>query len=105
MDRDLFDLNLMFLQKAREWLVSGQDYKAQVLLGLSPEAAALLKRLPLAKIRELAAANVLCFTLRFPPQLWKDLAQEPEETSYPETLHWQMLAGAAMPDDHGRFPA
>lgn len=104
MDRDLYDLNLLFLQKAREWLASGQDHKAQMLLGLSPEAAALLKRLPLTKIRELAAANVLCFTLRFPSQLWKDLAHDAGELAWPETLRWQMVANAVASDEHGHFP-
>jgi hypothetical protein len=92
MDPDLYDLNLFFLQKAREWLMSGQDHKAQVLLGISPEAASLLKRVPLSRLRDLASSNVLCFTLRVPPQLWRDLAQEDAERPLPESLRWQVLA-------------
>ena len=100
MDVDLYDLNLLFLQKARDWLASGQEHKARLLLGLTPDAAALLKRLPMTGIRDLAASNVLCLTLRFPPQLWRDLARESPDQPWPEQLRWHLLASAATPQDH-----
>ena len=102
---DLYDLNLLFLQKAREWLVSGQEHKARLLLGVTPDAAALLKQLPVTDIRDLAASNVLCFTLRFPPQLWRDLASEDSEALWPEILRWHSLASAAAMNDHDALSA
>lgn len=102
MDSDLYELNLIFLQKAREWLASGQDHKAQVLLGLNAEAAAWLRRLPIGRLQALAASNLLSYTLRVPPQVLKELA-EAEAMSDP--VRWQFLASAIRDSSHDDHPA
>lgn len=105
MDSDLCDMNLFFLQKAREWLLSGQEHKAQALLGLTPEAARWLKRVPLTRLKDLAASPALCFRVRFPPQLWRDLALEDGDQPWPPSLRWQILASAVAEESHGDHTA
>jgi glutamine synthetase adenylyltransferase len=97
MDSDLYELNLIFLQKAREWLASGQDHKAQVLLGLNAEAAAWLKQLPIGRLQSLAASNLLSYTLRVPPQVLQELA-EAEAMSDP--VRWHLLASTIQGSPH-----
>ena len=99
MDADIYDLNLLFLQKAREWLVSGQEHKARLLLGVTPDAAAALRRLPLSALRDLAASNVLCYTLRLPPQLWRELARQESAQRCADHLRWHVLAAATRSTD------
>lgn len=95
MDRDIHHLVFHYLLKARELAISGQEHKAILQLGLSPEALPLLKRLPIAKLEELAQANVTCFAIRFPSQFWKDLAQEDAAEPLPESLFMHLLGSAA----------
>ena len=104
MDRDLYHLTLLYLLKARELLVSGQEHQALLQLGLCSEAIPVLKRLPLAKLGELAAADVSGFALRFPPQFWKDLAQEEAAEPLTESLFMHLLASVASGADHDDVP-
>jgi hypothetical protein len=97
MDTDLYNLNLIFLQKAREWLAAGEDHRVVAQLGLDRTTAALLKRLPLAELQALAASDKLYFTLRIPPQAWIDLARSPS-VPWPEAVQLQLLASAMAPD-------
>jgi hypothetical protein len=100
MDADIYELNLIYLQKVREWMLSGQEHKTQYLLGVPMEVAALLKRMPIAQLRELAASNILCFSWRISPQLLKDLLQEESQHTLTETLRWQLLASTAATHPH-----
>jgi flagellar transcriptional activator FlhD len=102
MDRDLYELNLTYLLKARELLLSGQEHKAYVTMGLSRDAAAQLKRLPISRLKELAASNVLCFSMRVPPQYWKDLAEWHEEAPLSESLRVQLLMNGSSGGENGQ---
>lgn len=99
MDRDIHHLVFHYLLKARELAISGQEHKAVLQLGLSPEALSLLKRMPIAKLEELAQSNVTCFALRFPSQFWKDWGQENATGPMPESLSLHLLASAVMGGD------
>jgi len=103
MDRDICHLIHLYLLKARELAVSGQEHKAILQLGLCPEAVSVLKRLPMAKLKELAHSNVTCFAVRFPSQFWKDLAQEDLAEPITESLFVHLLASASMGDDDDNF--
>jgi hypothetical protein len=94
MDADLYLLNQLYLQKVREWLHSGQEHKAQYLLGVPTETLALLKNLSLAQIHELAHSHLLCFGCRLTPQVLRDYLQHPPEAGSNEILQWQWLTTA-----------
>ena len=44
-DQDIFDMNLNFLMKTREFGLAGEEHKAQFLLGVPQEVSSVLKRL------------------------------------------------------------
>jgi hypothetical protein len=103
MDRDIYNLIFLYLLKARELAVSGQEHKAILQLGLSPEAVPVLKRLPMAKLEELAQSNVTCFAMRFPAQFWKDLAQEDAAEPITESLFMHLLTSVSLGEDDDDF--
>src|SRR5690606_28764433 len=72
-DRDLYELNLTYLFKAREMALAGESHKASVILGISPDSVNRLSELSIEKIRTLAKSGVLCFQSRLPDEFWKDL--------------------------------
>ena len=99
MDRDICNLIFLYLLKARELVVSGQEHRARIQLGVSPEAIPVLKRLPMAKLAELAQSDSTCFAMRAPPQFWKDLAQEDAAEPITESLFMHLLASGSMGGD------
>ena len=99
MDRDIYHLTFYYLLKAQKLAIAGQEHKAILQLGLCPEAIPVLKRLPTAKLEELAKSNAACFAIRFPAQFWKDLAQEDAQEPIPESLFMHLLGSTAMGGD------
>lgn len=99
MDWDIYHLTFHYLLKAQKLVVSGQEHKAILQLGLNPEAIPVLKRLPTAKLEELAKSNTSCFAIRFPAQFWKDLGQEDAGEPIPESLFLHLLGSNAMGRD------
>jgi hypothetical protein len=65
MKKSIYDLNMDYLILAHELINSGQEQEAMVCLGLTPEYVALLYKLPIQKLRELARSDVLRFAPRF----------------------------------------
>ena len=94
MDADVYLLNQLYLQKVREWLLSGEEHKAQYLLGVPMEILPLLKRMSLAQLHELAHSHLLCLGCRLTPQVLKDYLQHQPESGSTELLHWQWLTTA-----------
>jgi len=103
MDRDMAQLFLLYLLKARELAIAGQEHRAQVQLGMCPEALATLKRLPLIKLAELAQSDSMAFSLRTPPQFWKDLGRETNHELLDEALVAHHLAFCILGGDHDEF--
>ena len=103
MDCDLEQLFLLYLLKARELAIAGQEHRAQVQLGLCPEALAALKGLPLLKLAELAQSDSMAFALRAPPQFWKDLRQQKNHGLLDEALVAHHLAFCILGGEHDEF--
>jgi hypothetical protein len=93
-DQDIFDINLNFLMKTREFCLAGEEHKAQFLLGVPQEVSSVLQRLSFTQIRELAATNMLCYTWRISPHVIKDVLSLGAEESLPEDIRWQIIASA-----------
>lgn len=91
MDADIYQLNVLYLQKARELLLTGQEHKAHILLGITPECAGLLKRLTIAQLQMLAGAGSVCFLPRVTQQVLREFVSSIEESDF-EDLKWEILA-------------
>lgn len=91
MDADIYQLKVLYLIKARELLLTGQAHKAQILLGISPESAALLKRLSINHLQKLAAVETICFLPRVTHQALREFVASVEAEDV-ENLKWEMLA-------------
>ncbi|WP_445368863.1 flagellar transcriptional regulator FlhD [Methylomonas sp. BW4-1] len=70
MEESLYQLQLDYLMLAREMVLGGQEQKAMFSLGLTPEAVAILKKLPAQKVREIAQRECVAFTPRFNASYW-----------------------------------
>ena len=81
MEESLYQLQLDYLMLAREMVLAGQEQKALFSLGLTPEAVAILKKLPVQKIREIARRECVAFTPRFNASYWSRylLSEQPAD--------------------------
>jgi len=100
---DMAQLFLLYLLKARELAIAGQEHRAQVQLGVGPEALAALKRMPMVRLAELARSDSMAFTLRTPPQFWKELGQETRSEALEEALMAHRLAFCILGEGHDEF--
>ena len=72
-DPDLYELNLFYLQKARDMALKGKSLSASLTLGMPQEVIERLPALPLEKMRILAGAGMLCFSSRLSEKFWREL--------------------------------
>ena len=71
MDKDLYELNLLYLMLVREMIQAGQEQKAMFCFGLSPEATSILKKMQVNMIKELAHNDMFVFSPRLPINSWR----------------------------------
>jgi hypothetical protein len=105
MDRDICDLTLLYLLKAREYAISGQVHKAHIQLGLSKDATDVLGHLPLVKLIALAHSSGIDFVHRAPPQFWKDLLEEEPTQAFAESLMMHLLVTCTRERNHDDLAA
>jgi hypothetical protein len=86
MDKDITELNRLFMLKIREYAHLGEEHKARYLLGASSDVIHLIKNLSISQIQALADSNATSFSLRIPASLLKEFQfdgySEREEQSY-----------------------
>lgn len=70
---DIYELNLGYLIKAREMVMSGRPHQAMVKLGLTPDAVRLLPAIPIRRLQTIAQRDMLCFAPRFAPGCWREI--------------------------------
>ena len=76
MDRDIAELNRLFMLKIREYANHGEEHKARYLLGVTSDVINLVKNLSITQIQALADSNVTCFSWRVSPSLMKEIQIE-----------------------------
>ena len=79
-DKDNFDLNLLWLIKAREIAKSNQT-KAAIIFGFDEAVADKISRLSLEQIHRIARAGVMMFQPRFHPKFWHEMLTDNEGIS------------------------
>jgi len=90
---DITTLNRLYLTKARELALQGEESRASYLLGIPPEALAVIRKMPLVAIENLADSGLLTFGFRTALPCLKAFAAESQEGSPPTvTLKLQLLA-------------
>lgn len=104
---DITSLNRLYLTKARELALQGEESRATYLLGIPPEALSLIRRMPLTAIEDLAASGLLMFGFRTALPCLKAFATETQDGSPPSmALKFQLLASHKIDgirrETHGR---
>ena len=79
-DKDIVDLNLLWLIKAREIAKSNQT-KAAVVFGFDEVVADKLSRLSLEQLHRIAQVGVMLFQPRFHPKFWHEMLADNEGIS------------------------
>lgn len=79
-DQDIFDLNLLWLFKARELARSNQT-KAAVIFGFDDIAAEKISHLSIEQLHNIARSGVMVFQSRFPPRFWHEMLEDGEGIS------------------------
>ena len=72
-DPDLYELNLFYLEKARDMALKGKSLSASLTLGMPQEVIDRLPALPLEKMRILAGVGMLCYSSRLSEKFWREL--------------------------------
>jgi hypothetical protein len=72
-DPDLYELNLLYLHKARDMALKGKAKSASLTMGMPQDAVNRLPELPLEKISILASSGMLCFSSRLSEKFWREL--------------------------------
>lgn len=70
MDENIYNLHLDYLILAHEMVLAGLEQKAMFSLGLTPEAVAILKKMPSNKLKEIARSEFVSFVPRFNAGNW-----------------------------------
>lgn len=100
MDRDIYEINRAYLLKARELALSNGDHRAHYAMGISMDLAGFLRRVSLAQVNALAAAEISCFAMRIPASVLRQV----EFMTTPEGLDpfgkCQIIAGTLMREGH-----
>lgn len=102
---DITTLNRLYLTKARELTLQGEDSRATYLLGIPTEALSIIKKMPLTSIEALAASGVLSFGFRTPlPYLRAFIAETQDGSPASVHLKLQLLASHKVEgsEPHGR---
>jgi len=104
---DITILNRLYLTKARELALQGEESRASYLLGIPPEALAIIRKMPLAAIEDLADSGLLTFGFRTALPCLKAFAAESQDGSPASvTLKLQLLASHKVDgtrrEPHGR---
>ena len=104
---DITTLNRLYLTKARELALQGEESRACYLLGLPLEALAIIRKMPLSAIEELAGSGLLSFGFRTSLPCLKAFAAETQDGSPPSvTVKLQLLASHRVEgirrEPHGR---
>ena len=79
-DKDIFDLNLLWLIKAREIARSNQT-KAAIVFGFDEVVADKISRLSLEQVHRIAHTSVMLFQPRFQPKFWHEMLADSEGMS------------------------
>jgi hypothetical protein len=75
MDENIYNLHLDYLILAQEMVLAGLEQKAMFSLGLTPEAVAILKKMPSNKLKEIARSEFVSFMPRFNAGNWSKYLQ------------------------------
>jgi len=92
MDKDISELNRLFMLKIREYAHLGEEHKARYLLGVTSDVINLVKNLSITQIQTLADSNVTCFSWRVSPSLLKELQVEGYSEREEQTYRTHILA-------------
>jgi len=79
-DKDIFDLNLLWLFKAREFARSNRT-KAAVIFGFDEATTEKISRLSLKQLHRISRSGVMVFQPRFHPRFWHEMLEDGEDTS------------------------
>jgi hypothetical protein len=104
---DITTLNRLYLIKARELALQGEESRATYLLGIPTEALSIIRKMPLSAIDELAESGLLTFGFRTALPCLKAFAAATQEGSPASmNLKLQLLASHKIEgqrrEPHGR---
>lgn len=96
MDLDVQELNRTFLVKAREIAMTQGDHKANIVMGVSMEMAAFLRRISLSQLNALAVSEVSLFSVRIPVSLFRQIESTTSAEGVDQFGNCQIISGALM---------
>ena len=83
MDKNFYELNLLYLMMIRGMILAGQEQKAMFCFGLTPEVTTILKKMRVNKIQELARDELFVFSPRFPINSWRTYLGDDQNANDP----------------------
>ena len=99
---DITHLNRLYLLKARELALQGEEGRATYLLGIPNEALHVLIRMPLSAIEALAESGLLVFGFRAAMPGLRAFAAETADGSNPSVLSKLQYLASHKSDFSGR---
>jgi hypothetical protein len=99
---DITHLNRLYLLKARELALQGEEGRATYLLGIPNEALHVLIRMPLSAIEALAESGLLVFGFRAAMPCLRAFAAETADGSNPSVLSKLQYLASHKTDFLGR---
>ena len=101
---DITALNRLYLTKARELALQGEESRATYLLGIPTEALSIIRKMPLTAIEDLAASGVLTFGFRTALPCLKAFSAETQDGSPPSMVLKLQLLASHKNDGNRREP-
>ncbi len=96
-NKDIVDLNLLWLLKAREIARSNRN-KAAMVLGLNASLLDEISQLSLCDLNTMAHAGVLLFQPRFRPSLWRRMIEQAHSPSLAVRCQTLLTAASEVAD-------
>jgi len=90
-DQDIFELNLLWLVKARE-LAKYHPKKAAIVLGLDKAVMGSISKLSIEEISGIARSEIMLFQPRFHLKFWKEIFNGGHENPFAARLHTLLVA-------------
>jgi hypothetical protein len=96
-DQDIYELNLLWLFKARE-LAKYNHKKAAIVLGFDETVAKGISRLSIEELRGIARSGVMLFQPRFHPKFWKEMINGDQRPSLAARFQALLMAAEEVSD-------
>ena len=96
-NKDIVDLNLLWLLETREIARSNRN-KAAMVIGLNASLLDEISRLSLGDLNRMAHAGVLLFQPRFRPGLWRQMIEQAHSPSTAVRIQTLLTAAREVAD-------